>query len=507
MGRSMTLGLTLPIVAGFGLAVKAAAEEEAAIAQLDQALRKNLGMTRENRAEVEKQITSWQNATGILDDRLRPSLANLLRAGMDWTQAQKTMTTAMDIARARGVDLEVVTKAISRAYMGNTASLGRLNIQTKDANGNMLSFDEIMQKAAETMGGAASRHAKTAAGRMEILKARFADLTENIGAALLPVLEKLGAILGKVAGWFENLSPQMQNIIVYAGLAVAALGPLVYIFGTLATVVGVLLSPITLVILALAAIAAAAYLLWTNWDTIWTWIKEHPAIAVIVTILATPVAAFVTIVGGLKWLYENWDSIWSEIQAVTDAVVGAVTGAWNFMGGVISAVYNGVIAPVLGALGFAIGLVRGAIESLMSVWSAVWSAIGAVIGPIAAGIVGTLSSIVGVIREIISAARTAADVLSKIGDIGGKISNPGGKGEFGGIFGAAGGIVTRPTMAMIGEAGPEAVIPLHSAPGASPLPRGFGGGGQIVIPVMIDGREVARAVWREDDERDRRRGR
>jgi hypothetical protein len=112
-----------------------------------------------------------------------------------------------------------------------------------------------------------------------------------------------------------------------------------------------------------------------------------------------------------------------------------------------------------------------------------------------------------VIREIIGAARTAADALSKIGDIGGKISNPGGKGEFGGIFGAAGGIVTRPTMAMIGEAGPEAVIPLHSAPGASPLPRGFGGGGQIVIPVVIDGREVARAVWREDDERDRRRGR
>jgi hypothetical protein len=36
--------------------------------------------------------------------------------------------------------------------------------------------------------------------------------------------------------------------------------------------------------------------------------------------------------------------------------------------------------------------------------------------------------------------------------------------------GATGGIVTRPTMALIGEAGPEAVIPLNQAPGASPLP-------------------------------------
>jgi len=46
----------------------------------------------------------------------------------------------------------------------------------------------------------------------------------------------------------------------------------------------------------------------------------------------------------------------------------------------------------------------------------------------------------------------------------------------GGIFGAEGGIVTRPTLATIGEAGPEMVIPLHRAPGASPL-GGFGGGG------------------------------
>jgi hypothetical protein len=37
-------------------------------------------------------------------------------------------------------------------------------------------------------------------------------------------------------------------------------------------------------------------------------------------------------------------------------------------------------------------------------------------------------------------------------------------------WGATGGIVTRPTLAMIGEAGPEAVLPLNRAPGASPLP-------------------------------------
>jgi hypothetical protein len=41
--------------------------------------------------------------------------------------------------------------------------------------------------------------------------------------------------------------------------------------------------------------------------------------------------------------------------------------------------------------------------------------------------------------------------------------------------GATGGIVTRPTNALIGEAGPEMVIPLSSMPGASQLPSGIGG--------------------------------
>lgn len=49
-------------------------------------------------------------------------------------------------------------------------------------------------------------------------------------------------------------------------------------------------------------------------------------------------------------------------------------------------------------------------------------------------------------------------------------------------LGAAGGIVTRPTLAVIGEAGPEAVIPLNRTPGSSPL--GTMGMGGITINVQ-----------------------
>jgi hypothetical protein len=71
--------------------------------------------------------------------------------------------------------------------------------------------------------------------------------------------------------------------------------------------------------------------------------------------------------------------------------------------------------------------------------------------------------------------------------------------QLAGFAGATGGIVTRPTMALIGEAGPEAVVPLSSAPGASPLPSGgvMGGGDThitINMPTGANGDDVVRAL-------------
>ena len=67
-----------------------------------------------------------------------------------------------------------------------------------------------------------------------------------------------------------------------------------------------------------------------------------------------------------------------------------------------------------------------------------------------------------------------------------------------GFAGATGGIVTRPTMALIGEAGPEAVVPLNQAPGASPLPSGGGMGGTVNVTVNMppgsDGADVVRSL-------------
>jgi SLT domain-containing protein len=55
---------------------------------------------------------------------------------------------------------------------------------------------------------------------------------------------------------------------------------------------------------------------------------------------------------------------------------------------------------------------------------------------------------------------------------------------------AAGGIVRKPTFALIGESGPEAVVPLGNG-------EEFGGSQTIITKVYLDRREIAEAVAEE----------
>lgn len=73
--------------------------------------------------------------------------------------------------------------------------------------------------------------------------------------------------------------------------------------------------------------------------------------------------------------------------------------------------------------------------------------------------------------------------------------------------GATGGIVTQPTLALIGEAGPEAVVPLSQMPGASALPSGMGGGGQTVnIYANVIEKDTARWIVEQFDQARRTMG-
>jgi hypothetical protein len=107
------------------------------------------------------------------------------------SEANDLLAVSLDVAAATGKPLEAVNNAIAKAAEGNTASLARLGIGLSAAELRTMSMTEVTAKLSELFGGAAQVQANTFEGRIQRLKVAFDETKESVGAALLPIIEKL----------------------------------------------------------------------------------------------------------------------------------------------------------------------------------------------------------------------------------------------------------------------------------------------------------------------------
>jgi hypothetical protein len=220
-GLAGTIGSAYAVgkVVEFGKASVMAAQEDAeAQSLLATTLRNTTGATDDQIASVEDFIAKTQDATGVMDDELRPAFQNLVRVTKDTESAQSLMTLAMDVAVGTGKDLESVSLALAKAHEGSTGKLKALGIETKNADGTARDFADIQQQLTDQFGGSQAAAADTAAGKMRIMQARYADLQETIGAALLPIMSELVGVASSVLDAFSSLDEGTQQWIIRIGM-------------------------------------------------------------------------------------------------------------------------------------------------------------------------------------------------------------------------------------------------------------------------------------------------
>jgi hypothetical protein len=343
------------LTAALGDAVKGAMEDEQAQKLLARQLEKTTGANAAQIKGMEDFITLAGKQKGVTDDDLRPAMAGLVRATMSVSEAQKAATLAMDVAAAKGISLETVTKAMEKAYGGNMTALAKLSPELRQMIKDGASMEEVMAAMADTFGGAATDSANTAAGSMKRLGVALGEAKEGVGAALLPILEKALPVLQKFAQWAQD-NPTLITAVAAA--------------------FGVMAASIMLVNAAMAL---------------------NPVVLITAGVIALGVA--------LVMAYKKFDTF----RAVINYVVNSVASNFEFMANAFITMINLVIRGI--------NLIKPG-------------------------------------KDIASLGRIS---LGRIGDE----SNGGDTGSIRGFEAmAAGGIVTGPTMALIGEAGPEAVIPL-----------------------------------------------
>lgn len=189
-------------------------------------------------------------------------------------------------------------------------------------------------------------------------------------------------------------------------------------------------------------------------------------------------------IGSAQSLSDVFKGMGANVQTVNAAIAGiggAITAVFTQM--VTSfAVANTIMLGLSAAFGFAALAIVGSIAAaLTALWApaALFASIatfGAAAGigsaalAAAAGSVGASIGIAGGAAKAASGSLTIAPGALQSGNFGGE-----GIPQL-----AEGGIVTKPTLAMIGEAGPEAVVPLDGSAGMGGVNITLGG------PVFMD---------------------
>jgi hypothetical protein len=207
-----------------GDATKAAIEDAKAQALLAQAIEKNTLAGKANVKAAEAYIEKTMMSAAVADDQLRPALATLVQTTGDLTYSQDLLNTSLDISAATGADLGAVTDAVAKAYSGNTKALASLIPSLRDTIKEGASLDQIMSQVAATVGGAASVAANSAEGQMKRLSITLSETKESIGAAFLPILERLLPVLQDMAKFVqENTDLIVKLIVIVGGLATGIL--------------------------------------------------------------------------------------------------------------------------------------------------------------------------------------------------------------------------------------------------------------------------------------------
>jgi len=246
------------LVAGLGDAVKGAMEDEQAQKLLARQLEKTTGATSAQIKGMEDYITAQGKLKGVTDDELRPALAGLVRVTKDIDEAQKVNNLSMDIAAAKGLDLQTVTKAMEKAYGGNMTALAKLSPELRQMIKDGASLEDVMKEMAGTFGGAATDSANTAAGSMKRLGVALNEAKEGVGAALLPILEKALPVLQKFATWAQN----NPKLITAVAVAFGALAASIVVVNT-----AMALNPVVLITAGIVALGAALVMAYKKFDT------------------------------------------------------------------------------------------------------------------------------------------------------------------------------------------------------------------------------------------------
>jgi hypothetical protein len=401
-GGAMTLGVTLPVVAGFKMVTDAASDMGEATSKVRVIFGKNA-----------KSITSWSTTTAkamgiskVAALTFAGSLGNVFtQLGVNTKQAatmsKAWITLAGDLASFNNADPSEVLESMEAATRGEYDALqkyapsvsaatieqeamrmsGKKLATELTAQEKLLALNKLIFEQTGAAQGDFARTADSAANKQKALNAQFEDAKAKLGDSLLPILTDLTDLLSKVVDKFTKLTPEQQKFILYAIAATAAIGPLTTALGGLGAALAFATGPIGLFVLAIAAVSYGLYYAYNNSETFRTKLQEVagalPGIAVQFTQFGDTVGK--ALAGPLTVAARAWPEIERIIRAVLSTTLANVQNVFQMMIGAVSVPLNIIRGYVKLVTSLMRGDVSGAFGAIYQTASRVFNGVAQVI--------------------------------------------------------------------------------------------------------------------------------
>lgn len=490
IGKSMALGLG-GVAAGAAVigkkSIDAAVEAQKVQKQVEQIIKRTGGAAGISAKQVDKLAESMMYKTGIDDEAIKTSMSYLLTAkgvrnehGKGNQIFDRASMAALDLGKVYG-STDAAAKALGKALTDPTKGVTALKragvsfteaqkaqIKALQESGDLLGAQKIILGEVEGRVGGVAEKTATAGDKMKVA---FGEVQEKIGKGLLPIAEKLATWISEkfipavqdffkkhgpaLKKTFQDIADKIKPVARFLGenipKAIKKVGEFIKNnTGTVKVFVGVL-----------GALAIAVGLVSIALDIL----AMNPIVLIVVGIGV----AIAALAAGMFYLYNKFQivrDIVDIVGTVFKTVFGAIAWAVGHYFGIVKKEFE-ILVTVFGWLW---EKTEGLRQGMVDIFSAVFEGIKSTLRLGWNGLVAMINPIIRKLHSLPGLSWLPADGLPEwpSGGSGSQreaIFNSNGVRRF-----AAGGIVTKPMMGLVGEAGPEAIIPLSK----------FNGGGSTI---------------------------
>lgn len=343
-----------------------------------------MGIMANNGIEADKAANSLKTGLARLVSPAKDGAEAMEALGISITNSDGTMkdtiTVQKELHDAFGQLSESEQIAAASAIFGKNQMapwLALINSAPEDVNALAESIGlegTATQMATDMMSGFG--------GTIEQLKSTIDVASASLGEALAPAIQTIVGWIQAAVDWFNSLDETTREKIATVGLVIAAIGPLLLILGTLFTAVGNIIGvisklnmlftmasgPIGIAIAAIGLLIAAGVWVYQNWDMLknmagqlrdWVVDKWNS--------LKDGVVNAVTTVKEKALFY--WEALKTGIQVIVETIKNKVTGAWDAVKTKTVSVFNAVKSAIITPIQNAVDFIKNAVDKIKGFFS------------------------------------------------------------------------------------------------------------------------------------------